>query len=87
MNASISVRAHESLILPTYAIFFYLAWLDRHPWLLLHLVDLLPDLGQLGPHPLQVLQLLQGHLETRHTLWSVRDRHQEINVYSDVRKG
>ena len=32
--------------------------LDTEPGFLLHLVNLLPDPGELTPHPLQVLQLL-----------------------------
>lgn len=40
----------------------YLAGLDWHPWLLFHLVNLLPDLWQLRPNFLQVMQLLQRNL-------------------------
>ncbi len=40
----------------------HLPRLHRDPRLLLHLIDLLPDLRQLRPNTLQILQLLQSHL-------------------------
>ncbi len=40
----------------------HLPRLHRDPRLLLHLIDLLPDLRQLRPNALQILQLLQSHL-------------------------
>jgi len=49
------------IINPTSA---YLPGLDGEPGLLLEFEDLVPDLAQLRPHTLQVLQLLQGHQHT-----------------------
>uniref|UniRef100_A0A6G5AH14 Uncharacterized protein n=1 Tax=Rhipicephalus microplus TaxID=6941 RepID=A0A6G5AH14_RHIMP len=37
--------------------------LHRQPGLLLHLVNLVPDLGQLRPDTLEVLQFFQGHMQ------------------------
>lgn len=40
----------------------YLPRLHGDPRLLLHLVDLLPDLRELRPDAFEVLQFFQGHL-------------------------
>ena len=41
----------------------YLARCNREPWLLLEFIDLLPDLLELGPDSLEILQLLESHLD------------------------